>query len=47
MRLLDGDQVLLDGACRAVFGDVDVYVGVVELLDDGDVIGVLGAERDR
>src|SRR5690625_2276807 len=44
VRLLDGDQVLLDGARRAVVGDVDVDSGVVELLDDGDVIGVLGAE---
>ncbi|WP_293878249.1 hypothetical protein [uncultured Brevibacterium sp.] len=42
--LPDGEQVLLDGTCRAVFGDVDVDSGVVKLLDDGDVIGVLEAE---
>lgn len=45
--LLGGDQVLLDGARRAVFGDVDVDSGVVELLDDGDVIDVLGAEPSK
>lgn len=38
------EQVLLDGTCSAVSGDVDVDSSVVELLDDGDVIGVLGAK---